>query len=206
MRNKCSAIAVIVFLLAAIAPTIAHTTPYQNLLKPDEVMMKVVYPQGHDPIAKKLAVVYYVPKDQADSVTPVRAFAVYNTGKKRVRLDLKEGQIWDDGYRVMCGDTSKFELPLSDADVTRLTPRAVPQLILSGTGFGSGGYTTISIFTLYPVRLSETRTPLLCAESQLEKECGEWASTQKSPTRTNRWTHAESIDDIKYVLRQVRGE
>lgn len=194
----------VILSLAVSAP--AYAVSYQKLLQPNEALLKVVYPRGRDPIAKQLAVVYYVPKDQADSVTPVRAFAVYNTGKKRVRLDLKEGQIMSEGLRVMCGDVKQFDRPLSNAEVIQLTPHATPQLVLSGVGSGSAGYTNIAIFTLYPVRLSETHTPLLCAESQLEKECGEWASIQKSPTRTNRWMHAESIDDIQYVMRQVRGE
>lgn len=197
---------ILLAILTIAAPQLAFAASYQHLLQPNETVLKVVYPKGRDPIAKRLAVVYYAPKNQVAPEAAVRAFAVYHSGKKVRRMELKEGQILDEGFRVMCGDAKQFDRPLSDAEVIQLTPHATPQLVLSGIGSGSAGYTTIAIFTLYPVRLSETRHPMLCAESQLEKECDDWAAQQNSPTRTNRWLHAESIDDIQYVMRQVRGE
>lgn len=208
MRNKYSVIILIALVLTTIGPNTGHTTPYQDLLTPDEVLLEVVYPRGRDLIARRLAVVYYVSKEHAKMpLGEVHAFAVYRPHQKAIRLDLKDSVIANVSH-PMCGNITHFDLPLSNASVIRPTPNAFPQLILFGTGTGSGGFTNISIYTLSPVWLSGTRNTMMCAETQLEKECEDWAvkETAQSRVRYDRWMRAESIDDIKYVIRQVRGE
>lgn len=196
---------ILLAILIITMPQFVHAAPYQQLLAPHEKFLKVVYPQGRNPIARQLAVVYYLPRDTADPIGNVRAFAVVSpSSQKPVRIDLLTTTFND----TACAVTVPFDLPLDNAAVVRLTPRAAPQLILFGASAGGAGFTTTSIFTLTP-QVLRTRTPIaLCEDSQLQQRCADWALQHEdhSPVLYNKWVRAESIDDIQYVLRQVRGE
>ncbi|MDP2599204.1 MAG: hypothetical protein Q8P84_00520 [Deltaproteobacteria bacterium] len=191
----------------------AQAMPYQHFLKPNEIFKAVRYPKGNASITKQIAIVFYLPRENLDmSVGNHRAFVIYNTGKKLVRLDLRNATKIDD--RELCSDdydvTIFDSVPRQDAEVIQITPNAIPELVIYGTNAGSAGFTDIALYKLPSAWLSpKNRSGSLCSESQLLGECQKWAESQwklQSIVRYNRWMRAESIDDIIYVIRKIRGE
>jgi hypothetical protein len=179
----------LVLMLAIAVPQFVHAAPVHLLVHPNETVLKVVYPKGRDPIARQLAVVYYVPTDHADSpIGNVRAFAVHRPfSAQATRTELTTHT------------SIPFDAPLAHAEVIRQSPHAAPQLILFGTTAGSAGLTHTAIYTVSPTQLTE--------DSRLEKQCTDWALQRESTSTAlyNRWMRAESIEDIRFVMRRVGG-
>lgn len=104
-----------------------------------------------------------------------------------------------------CNGRSEFTLSDQTAEIVMLGDTGPPILVVYGPSGGSAGFVDINLYPLASLEGGAAGERTLCADSELEKACTDWAVEQTKIVR-DRWLFAGSIDDVLYVLRKVRGE